>query len=303
MVYGSRTFDRMLALLEGQGETARLQFPRQIAVTLGDTPRPTLRQPQFRVIERTVRRRQMWYQIFNFRVSYRSGEKEEAFETIVLDDKGHRAPDVEGLLYTLSPLPQPLHAAVPFALQPERAGEIIRQVVERRAVELQQQIRIRLKKVVLRLTGFYRRLMAEIDSDSPEQAAILRTELQQELDDKIAEELERHRLHIDIVPVSNATALLPCANYHLLISGGEPPVASGSDTQQTHLAVSYNGPPPAIKQTGRQKIDWPAYRWQHVTTNDYTIFIGHHWLWGITVLVLDHSGQLCHREQQGWFTV
>jgi len=301
LVYGSRTLDRMLALLDGQGETARLEFPRQITVAIEPAPGPSLRQPRFRVIETAVERQNRWLQLFNFRVIYSSDEKEEAVESIVLDEAGQRLPNIEARLPQLAPLPKaptlpsPLESAKPHL---DEATTTVRQQVEARVADLNQQTRARLQKTIRRLTSFYRRLIAEIDSDNPEQDAALKGELEQELQRKINDELDRHRLQVSITPVSQASALLPSVKYNLAITAA-PVIAQTGGT--VHQAVPGDGPPLTmfgkLESHGRKPAD---YHWQQIITNDYAIYIGHHWLRGTALLALDYSGKILQWQQRGW---
>ena len=294
LVYGSRTFDLMLTLLNGQGETARLAYPRQVSVMLKAALGPSLRQPQFRLVETLVERQQNWYQIFNFRITYRSDEKEEIFETVVLDAKGHPNPQVETLLQHLPPLSQPPEVPAAFEPQPEQATDVIRQRANRHTVELQQQIKARLEKVLLRLNGFYQRLMAEVDTGQPEQDEQVRIDLQHELNRKIADELARHQLHISITPISTAVALLPSIDYRLSVT-----IHADNLTDVEQFAAPYDGLP-AIDTATLPWLRWANYRWQYVKRDDYALYIGHHWLRGLAILVLDYSGTLLQWEQLGW---
>ncbi len=295
LVYGSRTFDLMLALLDGQGETARLAYPRQVSLALEAAPGPSLRRPHFTVTETAVDRRQTWYQLFNFRVTYRSDEKEEAFETVVLDAAGQPAPAIEALLRQLAPLPRsPEAPPAAFTAQPEQAAAELRRRAALHAEELQQRIHARLERVLLRLTSFYQRRIDEIDSDPPEQDARLRAELQQELKRKIADELERHQLHIQLAPISTALALLPSVHVRLSVSAAGDKVG-GSATSLPAL------PPQAVAALQPLSLRHERYRWQRIATEDYTLYIGHHWLWGITILALDYAGKLLQWQQYTWF--
>lgn len=296
LVYGSRTFDLMLALLDGQGETARLAYPRQVSLTLETAPGPSLRRPRFAVKELAVERRADWYRLFNFRVTYRSDEKEEAFETVALDAAGQVAPAVEALLGQLAPLPESPPAPAGITPPPELAADELRRRVDHRAAELQQQIRARLERVLLRLTGFYQRRIDEIESDRPEQDAQLRAELRQELERKIADELERHQLTVRLTPLSTALALLPRVDYRLGVS-------AGGDGAGRRAAPLETLPPEAVAALQTLSLRHERYRWQAIATDDYALYFGHHWLWGIAMLALDYAGKPLHWQQTGWLGV
>lgn len=300
LVYGSRIFERMLALLDGQGELARLAYPRQVAVTLATELKPSLRRPVFRLVETAVDRRQPWVQIFNFRVTYRSDEKEEMFETIVLDANGRPDPAAEALIRSTAPLADPPGLLPDLEPQPEQAAALMRQRAAGHAAELQQSMQARLEKVLLRLTGFYRRLMAEIDAGQPDQDEQARADLQQELDRKIADELERHQLNLTLTPISMAVALLPSVHYRLAIDDPARPDPAHPLTGSERRATPYEGSPPVVNAVDPLSRQWSRYRWHVVPHDDYTIYLGHHWLWGTAVLVLDYNGTVLHRQQVGW---
>jgi hypothetical protein len=294
LVYGSRTFDLMLALLDGQGETARLEYPRQVSLALADAPGPSLRRPQFTVTEIAVDRRQEWYQLFNFRITYRSDEKEEAFETVALDADGQPAPAVEALLRQLAPLPQSPPPPGAFTPQPEQATAALRHRAAVRAEELQRQIRSRLERTLLRLTSFYQRRIAEIDSDQPERDEQLIAELQQELERKIVDELERHQLHTRLTPLSTAQALLPSVHVRLSVSAGS--VSRGC--RSTPISTL---PLEAVAALAGGTLHHKRYRWQQFATEDYTLYIGHRRLWGVAILALDYAGKPLQFQHTNWF--
>ncbi len=79
-------------------------------------------------------------------------------------------------------------------------------------------IKVRLEKVLLRLTSYYHHLIDEIDPDNPNEATVLQADLQQDLQNKIAAELERHRLRITVTPISYAVAHVPVTAYRLAVS-------------------------------------------------------------------------------------
>lgn len=213
LVYGSRTFDRMLALLEGRGEATWLQLSDQVAVD-DSLPLPL---HNCRVAHIQTHTRETPYFIFNFRTVYVSDEKQVEVVTVILDEQGRPAAEAVGELAGFKPVD--LAGATP-PVEPEtilrlfdRAGEVARRQVEETAVELEQAIRPRLEKALLRLTTYYRRLSDEVDTGQAEQDEAVRTDLQQDLARKIGDELERHRLRINLQPLSYALALAPFVHY------------------------------------------------------------------------------------------
>ncbi len=220
LVYGSRTFDQMLALLERRGEATQLGWPSRVTI---DPNRPPLPLPlvNCRVQERQVEIDVDVFFIFNFRVAYMSDEKQEEFLTIVLDAAGQPRPELRDMLIDLEPSQAVDH---PLELSPAamrqllvQAGDAARQQVDPQTAELEQAIRPRLDKALLRLTTFYRRLLDEVDSGDAAKDEAIRAELQQDLARKIADELERHRLQVTLRPLNYAVAHVPFARYRLTL--------------------------------------------------------------------------------------
>jgi hypothetical protein len=215
LVYGSRTFDRMLALLEGRGEATWLRLSGQAAVTEGEALPLPLHNCRAEQVQTHVREEP--YFIFNFRTVYVSDEKQVEVVTVILDEQGRPAVEAVGELAGFDPV-DPAGETPPVEADAirrlfDRAGEVARRQVDGTAAELEQAIRPRLEKTVLRLTAYYRRLIDEVDTGQAEQDGAIRTELQQDLARKIGDELERHRLRISLQPLSYALALAPFADY------------------------------------------------------------------------------------------
>jgi hypothetical protein len=220
LVYGSRIFDQMLALLEGRGEATYLHLPAQFPGEPTDAPPLPLHNCQ--LVECQSHTADAQFYIYNFRVAYVSDEKREEFVTIVLDVAGLPRPDKTGMLADGTATVPSYH---PSATQPEmlrrwlgRAGEIARQQADARAVELQAAIQPRLQKALLRLTSFYRRMSEEVDTGDSAQDTAARADLERDLARKLADELERHRLRITLTPLSYAIAWVPTAYYQLVLA-------------------------------------------------------------------------------------
>jgi hypothetical protein len=219
MSYGSRTFDRMLGLLAGRGEAAHLCFPERVPVS--QAPPLPLHNCQLLESEVNVGRDQFY--VFNFRATYVSDEKQETFVTVTLDAQGQPAPDTQQMLVQLDGLA--LAPEAPISMKSavlrrmiEAAGEAARQQVGLEAARLEEAIKPRLERVLLRLASYYRRLMAEVDTGDPGQDETVRAELQEDLHRKIADELERHRLRVTLSPISYAVAVIPFAHYQLRLA-------------------------------------------------------------------------------------
>ncbi len=222
LVYGSRIFDQMLGLLAGRGEAAQLSLPIQIPGDSDSQPVFPLPLHNCRLLENLVQTDTGTFYVFNFRAVYLSDEKQEAFITIALDPAGRPHSATAQALAGLESLhaPNPPVPLDPRTLRQmfDRATEEARQQVEARATELEHALQLRLQKILLRLTTFYRRLADEVDTGDPSQDEAGRADLQADLARKIADELERHRLRVTLSPFSYAMVLAPLAHYRLTLA-------------------------------------------------------------------------------------
>ncbi len=91
VVYGSRTFDRMLALLSGRGEVTVACLPARF-----DPDHAPLPLHNCLAIKSQVETGYTPYYVVNYRAVYLSDEKREEFLTVVLDADGRPRPDKVG---------------------------------------------------------------------------------------------------------------------------------------------------------------------------------------------------------------
>lgn len=220
LVYGSRTFDQMLALLANRGEVAQLHFATTIDIAFNKSP---LSLHNCQVIENKVASRDELFYLFNFRVIYVSDEKQEQFITIALDASGQPRPDIIEFVaqFDSQPhLPDALHTtdAQILGLKLNQAELEVKKLIDDEADVLQQAIQERLQKVLLRLHTYYQRLLDEIDADDPIKAEALRNDLQQDLSRQVADEMERHRLRVTVSSISHAVAVIPVADHTLTLA-------------------------------------------------------------------------------------
>jgi hypothetical protein len=278
LVYGSRQFDLMLKLLAGQGQTARLAYPPQVAVEVVGAAMP-LTWTGF--IARQTGAGANWYHLFNYRVSYISDEKEEGVITVALDEAGQPAPRLVDWLESAAPLPQspaapPEVPAAELNHLLDQATAATRQRVADRLIELQQPVQHRLERVLLRLSGYYKLRMQDIGVDDPAEQERLRQELTQDLNRKIADELERHQLRVSVTPISYALAQIPTVSYQLTLTYAATAGASPARPQPP--------PPPPNLRPG---LKWGDYRWVWLPEADYTVYVGRHFWRGTILLVQD----------------
>ena len=299
LVYGSRTFDQMLAVLAGRGEAAHLQFPPYVSVQLDRLPRPRLRQGPLRLYERRVYDRQEQFYLFNFRMVYVSDEKREEFTTIVLDSTGQGAPHLNPLLVEVEPLWQaPAEAAAiePAALRKryDQARALVQQKAAEQAAALELEIRARLERVLLRLTGYYRRLSDEVETGDPAQDQAVRADLQTQMQQQVAAELERHKLRVAISPVSYAVAKGRQTHFALEL-GASPSSLLESWTAREGQPHS-DGLPAFPTESG---LASSQYAWSVVKGEAYELYVGQHWWRGLALVAVDRANQVIYWETAG----
>ena len=155
--------------------------------------------------------------VFNWHITYRSDDKREELFTVALDGDGNRQPLAEegetalslsGLLADGQPLPQekdaegtPLSPRLPPMTHLSRLAESARKYAlyhaDLRCVAFESEILPRLHKVLSRLTSYYEQQIGEVyDSHDPQGEK--RQVLQEDLQRKIAEEIENHRLRVQV---------------------------------------------------------------------------------------------------------
>ncbi|MCB0195477.1 MAG: hypothetical protein KDJ65_26245 [Anaerolineae bacterium] len=217
LVYGSRTFDQMLAMLAHQGEAAQLYFSPVVEPPMNESPLPL---HNCQVIENTIHATNDLFTIFNFRVVYVSDEKQEQFFSICLDDAGELRADIAEFVARNDSQPhllvsRPSHDSQSLHTKFMQANAEAQKYLDSEAAVLQAAIKQRLQTVLLRLNTYYQHLLNEIDSDDPVQAQAVRDDLQNDLSRKIADELERHRLRVTLSPLSYAVVVLPFAHHTL----------------------------------------------------------------------------------------
>lgn len=290
LAFGSRVFDRMLALLAGRGERTTLAYPLHVTATIEALPPPALRRPAVVIDELSADYANNWFAVFNFRVVYVSDEKQEAVLTTVLDAAGQPAPEIElrlntGIPLAESPAPPPEFDAGRLFELLERATEVTQQAIAGAITAQEQAIKSRLEKVLLRLTTFYRRRVADVDTGDPTQDEALRAELEQDLARKIQDELQRHQLAVTLTPLSLALAQVPGAHFRLAVT-----TAPGA------AAVT-----PARPNVSSPPVGLPAgFTWSQTALEHCSVWVGHHWRRGVAVAVTDPAGKVIALRQNSW---
>lgn len=238
MVYGSRIFDKMMALLAGRGEIVQLRLPgHENGSPPGTYPFP-LPLANCRLKTHRAEFKPERFFVVNYRAVFVSDERQETVMTVVLDETGQPRPELAASLATLPGIGgiEPAFSVTPSTRRKvlTRAETILQTQVSERLAGLEAGIQPRLQKSLLRLKSYYHRLIEEIKVETPEAAAAVRAGLERDLARQVAGELERYRLRVTLSPLSYALVELPLVYHHALL------VTAHSRQQRTIIQNLYH---------------------------------------------------------------
>lgn len=239
VAHGSRLFDRMLQLLERHGALTVQQLPSRFPAShdLLEAVRPL----NAAIAGLKMHEQMQSLYLFNWRITYRADDKREELFSVALDDEGRRVPlsgegddpdavDVEALWADAQPLPpetdadgQPLPPKLPPMTQLTRLAETARKYAiyhaDVRCVSHEAEILPRLYQALNRLTTYYGQQIEEV-YDSHDLDGEKRRALELDLERKLAEEVENHRLRVQVTLVSYALLQTPVAVAEMTLSDG-----------------------------------------------------------------------------------
>lgn len=241
VAHGSRMFDRMLALLDQRAALTILRLP--VRWQESDALLSAVHPLNAGVASLRLQEQLQHLFLFNWRITYRADDKREEIFTIGLDASGSRllqpgeagAPDdavaFDTLLNDGEPLSGegnqdmlPLLSRLPPLAQLVRLAEVARKYAvyhaDLRCVAHEAEILPRLYKVLDRLTTYYGQQIEEI-SDTHDPTGEKRLALEEDLRRKIAEEVENHRLRVQVELVSYAVLELPIAVADFTLNDGK----------------------------------------------------------------------------------
>ena len=239
VAYGNRLFDRMMDFLEQHGGVTLLRLPRKHQGA--DQLLRAIQPRNATVLGLKLEEREQRFFVFNWRITYRSDDKQEELYTVLVDGDGQRVAladeDEAGLrleeLFTDGqPLStpgneQPAPRLPPMTRLARLATSARRYALyhaDVRCVAYEREILPRLHKVLSRLTSYYGQQIDEVyDSHDPEGKK--RRVLEDDLQRKVAEEIENHRLRVQIRLFSYAILSMPVAVANVTLGDGRQSVA------------------------------------------------------------------------------
>lgn len=242
VAYGSRLFDRMMTWLDQRSALTMQRLPSRYGS--GDELMRAVRPINAAIAQLKLEEQQQNLFVYNWRITYRADDKREEMFTVVLDDYGNRvhtengsATDdelIEGMLSDAEPVPlernedgQLIPARLPPMTHLTRLAETARKYAiyhaDVRCVAHEADILPRLHKALTRLTNYYTQQSEEVyDAHDPD--GTKRRILQLDLERKIAEEVENHRLRVDVQLISYAIIQIPTATAAILLRDGKQEV-------------------------------------------------------------------------------
>lgn len=257
VAHGSRIFERMLAYLERRSAFTLRRLPRRVAG--GEALMSALRPLNASVRDLRLVEQTQWLFFFTWRLTYRADDKRQELYTVGLNQQGGRLalaeesgtrPDTVDLTALLAdaeaveleknaegellpPRLLPLGQLVKLA---EHARKYAIYHADLRCVSHEAEILPRLHKTLNRLTTYYQQQIEEVyDAHDPdgEKRRILETDLER----KIAEEVENHRLRIQVELISYIALEAPAAVLELVLTDGRrsAPLQVVQDRYSGHL--------------------------------------------------------------------
>ena len=247
MAHGSRIFDRMLTLLEGRSAFTLLRLPQR--VTGGEALLGALKPLNASIRDLRVQEGAQWLFVFHWRITYRADDKRQELYSVVVDEDGARVPllgeevpagspapavDLARLLDEGEPpplehneeghtLPPKLPPVTHLARLAENARRYAIYHADLRCAGHEAEILPRLHTALNRLTTYYQQQIEEThDSHDPDGEK--RRGLEADLNRKIAEEVENHRLHVQVELLASLipAAAVCCATRGTGLLGAQP---------------------------------------------------------------------------------
>ena len=230
VVYGSRVFEDMMAWLEGRGERVRWRLPvRALDHAFEDGPPTELTFVNCAVEQADARSEEALLFGFNFRLTYTADDRREEIYTVILDADGQPHPEMQHLLKVsqdvslkdnssdgvVTPAKAPTRTRLVELAEEAQARAVTH--AETQAAALEADLHQRLHRVLVRLTTYYQRQIDEVATRDEARAEEARQVMEEDLQRKIADELESHRLRVQVRLVSTAQVGRPVRHYPVVL--------------------------------------------------------------------------------------
>lgn len=276
VAHGSRVFDQMLALLAERSAFAVQRAP--VRYTDGEALMRAIRPTNASVSRLRMQERARFLFAFTWRITYRADDKRQELYTIWMDDAARLlAPthadnqtivDLEKMLADAEAIPTETNAAgetLPPRLPPltqlvriaEQARAYATYHADVRCVSHEAEILPRLYKTLNRLLTYYQQQIDEIQPARDPEGERRRT-LEADLQRKIAEEIENHRLRVEVELVGYVALETPLAVADITLTTGRQevvvkveqdrysgrlrrPTCHSCGAETTELTIDYRG--------------------------------------------------------------
>lgn len=241
IAHGSPLFDKMLAYLENKSAVTHQRLPARH--NAGEELMRALRPLNTGIVGLKMQEQTHHLYAFHWHITYRADDKHEELYSVLLSEAGERllnqagdsatnTTDLPTLLADAEPLPpepvsedgQPQPSRLPPMTQLHRLAEIARKYAiyhaDVRCVSHEAEILPRLYKTLNRLSTYYQQQIEEV-YDAHDPTGEKRRSLEVDLERKLAEEVENHRLRVQVQLFSYAVLQVPVAVANLTLSDGK----------------------------------------------------------------------------------
>ncbi|MEZ4725855.1 MAG: hypothetical protein R3E79_01845 [Caldilineaceae bacterium] len=240
IAHGSPLFDKMLAYLDNRSAVAHQRLPARHSA--GEELMRAVRPVNTGIVGLRMQEQIQHLYAFHWHITYRADDKREELYSVLLDESGERlhadegdngvaTADLAALLAAAEPVPaelngegQPQPARLPPMTQLNRLAEVARKYAiyhaDVRCVSHEVDILPRLYKTLNRLSTYYQQQIEEV-YDAHDPTGEKRRALEADLERKLAEEVENHRLRVQVQLFSYAVIQVPVAVADLTLSDGK----------------------------------------------------------------------------------
>ena len=284
MARGSRLYDLMMSYLDQRSAATLLKLPRRDASN--EQLMKAVRPRNASILNLHMRETISRLYAFNWRLTYRSDEKYEEIYTVLVDDDGVRVP-IQGDAGTRPDTPSldELFADSEASLDEERTGvpgadaalppmaQLVRMAQAARKYAVyhadtqsavhEAEILPRLYRTLNRITSYYGLQIEEV-YDSHDRDGEKRLSLQQDMERKIAEEVDNHRLRVAVDLFSYAVFQMPVAVAEMTLSDG----VREANIQVTHNRYSGVIERPRCHACGQETANVSLDKHGHITCDE-----------------------------------